>query len=148
MLVEKSIIRSTKMKSAKPKGKSKEGPSTKTNIPTANTRKVSTCTQAWRSITVPKRPRRTTTVPWEDIQKGAKKGDTYQDGEEGAHEMTSGEHPSQAKITTMYMEEIHKMMKYTKEDPIITLIEDDVDFKEENVQDRGEEVVNIVEEHR
>jgi hypothetical protein len=33
-------------------------------------------------------------------------------------------------------------MKYTKEDPIITLTEDDAEFMAEKVYDRGEEVVH------
>jgi hypothetical protein len=37
-------------------------------------------------------------------------------------------------------------MKYTKEDPVITLTEDDVEFMKDKVQDRGEEVVCTAEE--
>jgi hypothetical protein len=56
------------MTSAKPKGKYEADPSTKTNIPAANTRRVATCTQEFESNTVSNRPRRTTTVPGEDVQ--------------------------------------------------------------------------------
>jgi hypothetical protein len=39
-------------------------------------------------------------------------------------------------------------MKYTKEDQVITLREDDANFMEDKVQDRGEEVVGCVESQR
>jgi hypothetical protein len=54
-------------------------------------------TQASRSSTVPKRPRRKITVPREDVQGDAKKGDTSQAGEEGEQAMMSGAQPSQKK---------------------------------------------------
>jgi hypothetical protein len=38
-------------------------------------------------------------------------------------------------------------MKYTKEYPFITLIEDDVEFITDKVQDKGEEVVRIAKAH-
>jgi hypothetical protein len=76
--VEKPTTNPTTMTSSKPKGKAEAGPSTKTNIPAANTRKVVAHTQASGSNTVPKRPRRTTTVPREDIQGDAKNGETSQ----------------------------------------------------------------------
>jgi hypothetical protein len=46
------------------------------------------------------------------------------------------------------VEEMQKNMKYTKEDPVITLTEDDVEFMEDKVQDRGEEVVHAAESQR
>jgi hypothetical protein len=39
-------------------------------------------------------------------------------------------------------------MKYTKEDLVITLIKDDVEFIANKVQNRGEEVVHDVEAQR
>ena len=41
---------------------------------------------------------------------------------------------------------MHKKMKYIKEDPVITLIEDDVEFTLDKVQDRGKEVVHAAKE--
>jgi len=92
-LVEKQKTRPTTTKSTKPKGKVEGGPSTKTNRPAANTRKDATRTRVSGSNTIPKRPRRKTTVPRVDIQKGSKKGDTSQVDEEGAHVMMSGVQP-------------------------------------------------------
>jgi hypothetical protein len=55
----------------------------------------------------------------------------------------SGEQPSHTKTKTTQVEGTHIKMKYTTEDPFITLIEDDAEFIVEKVQDRGEEVVHI-----
>jgi hypothetical protein len=48
----------------------------------------------------------------------------------------------------MQVEEMHKKMKYTKEGPVITLTEDDVEFVADKVQDRGEDVVCVAESQR
>jgi hypothetical protein len=53
--------------STKPKGKAKAVPSTKTNSSDANMRKAAACTQASGSSTIPKRSRRKTTVPRENV---------------------------------------------------------------------------------
>jgi hypothetical protein len=94
MPVEKPTKRLVPMQPTKPKGKSKVGPSTKINIPTANTRKAAAHTQLSGSNTVPKRPRRTTTMPRIDIQQDANNWDTSQAGKERAHATKSGAHPS------------------------------------------------------
>jgi hypothetical protein len=74
--VKKPRIKLATTTSAKPKGQDKEIPSTKTNSPTSNTRKVAVCNQASRRRIVQKRQRRKTTVPRANIQGDAKKGDT------------------------------------------------------------------------
>jgi hypothetical protein len=51
--------------------------------------------------------------------------------------MMSGLHPSQIKRKRVKVKETHKNMKYTKEDPVITLIEDDVEFMADKVHDKG-----------
>jgi hypothetical protein len=88
------------MTSTKTKGKEEVGPSTKTNSTTSNTRNLVTHTQACGSNIVLKRPWRTTTMPRENVQRDANKGDTSQANEEGTQAMTSGEHTSQKKRTT------------------------------------------------
>jgi hypothetical protein len=86
-------------------------------------------------------------VPREDIQKDAKKGDTSQADEEGAQVMMSGVQPSQKKEPQRRWRR-RKKMKYTKEGPVITLTEDDVEFVADKVQDRGEDVVHAAEAQR
>jgi hypothetical protein len=60
----------------------------------------------------------------------------------------SGAQPSQTKRKTTQVEEMCKKRKYTMEDPVITLTEDDVEFITDKVQDRGEEVVHVAEAQR
>jgi len=74
--------------------------------------------------------------------------DTLQTGEERVQVTTSGAQPSQTKRNPTQVEEVLKKMKYIMEDPIITLIEDDVELVMDKVQDTGEEVVCIVEVQR
>jgi hypothetical protein len=93
MPVEKPTTMSLAKQSTKSIGKDEAGPSTKTNSPNANTRKVVVRTQAIGSSTVPKRPRRIATVPMKYMQKDAKKGDTSQVDKEGEKKMTSGAQP-------------------------------------------------------
>jgi hypothetical protein len=60
----------------KPKGKAKEGSSVKTNSPANKTRKVAASNKPSGISAIPKRPRRTTTMPREKSQEDARKGDT------------------------------------------------------------------------
>jgi hypothetical protein len=52
------------------------------------------------------------------------------------------------KITAMQEEETHKKMKYHKKPPVITITEDDAELVADKFQDRGEDVVHVVEAQR
>jgi hypothetical protein len=148
MVVDKLTTNLVAMQSTKPRGQDEIGPSRKKNIPANNTRKVVAHTQASGSSAVPKILRRIEKVTKTDSQQDAKRGDTSQAAKERVHATMSDVQPSQTKRNTMQVEEMCKKMKDTKEDPFITLTEDDVEFMVEKAQDRGEEVVYVVEAHR
>jgi hypothetical protein len=104
------------------------GPLTKTSSPTDNTRNIATLTQASRSNKEPKNPRRKETMSRAEVKGGAKNGETSQLEEEEAHMKKSGVQNSQMKRTTSQEEETCKKMKYTKNPPFITLIEDSAEL--------------------
>jgi len=68
-----------------------------------------------------------------DSQHDAKKGDTSQVGNERVQVTMSGAQPSQTKRKTTQVEETRKKMKYTKEDPVMTLTKDNAEFVTEKV---------------
>jgi hypothetical protein len=94
-------MKPTTTQTTKPKGKVEEGSSVKTNSPGDNTRKVAASNKPSRISAVPKRPRRTTTMPRTKGQEDAIKGDTSQTGEERVQVTGSGVQPSQTKRKTI-----------------------------------------------
>jgi hypothetical protein len=83
--------------STKPKEKDEAGSSMKKKILTDNTRKAAMLNQPSRSNTVPKIPRRKTTMTRTNSYQDTIKGDTSQAGKERVQVTTSGVQPSDNK---------------------------------------------------